>query len=102
MPQTWSELVGLPVLDIGNETVCSLLSDKILHTEMYEHSYPYDWRTKLPVIVRASKQWFLDTAAIKNQSIVNIYLLQYEYSSYLLATKYFSDKNGYNLYGNLC
>ncbi|XP_060838287.1 isoleucine--tRNA ligase, mitochondrial [Rhopalosiphum padi] len=69
MPQTWSELVGLPVLDIGNETVCSLLNDKILHTEMYEHSYPYDWRTKLPVIVRASKQWFLDTAAIKNQSI---------------------------------
>ncbi|XP_060879352.1 isoleucine--tRNA ligase, mitochondrial [Metopolophium dirhodum] len=69
MPQTWSELVGLPVLDIGNETVCSLLSDKILHTEIYEHSYPYDWRTKLPVIVRASKQWFLDTAAIKSQSI---------------------------------
>lgn len=75
MSQTWSELVGLQVLDNGNDTVCSLLNDKILHTEMYEHSYPYDWRTKLPVIVRASKQWFLDTAAIKNQSIVNIYFI---------------------------
>lgn len=82
MPQTWSELVGLPVLDIGNETVCSLLSDKILHTEMYEHSYPYDWRTKLPVIVRASKQWFLDTAAIKSQSIVNIYIHLIQISNY--------------------
>jgi len=76
MPQKWPELIGLPVLDTGNEAVCSLLNDKILHTEIYEHSYPYDWRTKLPVIIRASKQWFLDTAAIKNQSIVmaNIYL----------------------------
>lgn len=82
MPQTWSELVGLPVLDIGNETVCLLLSDKILHTEMYEHSYPYDWRTKLPVIVRASKQWFLDTAAIKSQSIVNIYIYLAQISNY--------------------
>lgn len=71
LPQTWSEVVGLPVLDTGNETVCSLLNDKILHTEIYQHSYPYDWRTKLPVIVRASKQWFLDTATIKNQSLVS-------------------------------
>lgn len=75
MSQTWSELVGLPVLDIGNDTVCSLLKDKVLHTEVFEHSYPYDWRTKLPVIIRASKQWFLDTAAIKNQSIVNEYFI---------------------------
>lgn len=71
-PLTWSELVGLPILDAGNETVCSLLNKEILHTEMYVHSYPYDWRTKLPVIIRASKQWFLNTAAIKNQSIVII------------------------------
>lgn len=72
MSQTWSKLVGLPVLDKGTETVCSILNNNILHTEIYEHSYPYDWRTKLPVIVRASKQWFLDTAAIKSQSIVII------------------------------
>lgn len=75
MPQTWSELVGLSVLDAGNEAVCTLLNDKILHTEIYKHSYPYDWRTKLPVIIRASKQWFLDTAAVKNQSIVNMRIL---------------------------
>jgi len=82
MSQTWSELIGLPVLGTGNETVCSLLNDKILHTEIYEHSYPYDWRTKLPVIVRASKQWFLDTAAIKNQSIVIIYFILIIYYLY--------------------
>lgn len=74
MPKTWSELIGLHVLDEGNEAVCTLLNTKILHTEMYEHSYPYDWRTKLPVIIRASKQWFLDTGTIKKQSIV-MYIL---------------------------
>ena len=24
----------------------------------YEHRYPYDWRTKKPVIFRATYQWF--------------------------------------------
>ncbi|XP_050428202.1 isoleucine--tRNA ligase, mitochondrial isoform X2 [Adelges cooleyi] len=70
--RAWPQLVGLSVLDKGNETVCSLLFDQILHTEMYKHSYPYDWRTKLPVIVRASKQWFLDTEAIKSLSIESV------------------------------
>lgn len=74
-PQTWTELVGLSVLSTGNDTVCLLLNDKILYTEVYKHSYPYDWRTKLPVIVRASKQWFLDTTAIKSQSIVSLQLI---------------------------
>lgn len=83
--QTWSELVGLFVLDIGNETVCSLLNDKILHTEVYKHSYPYDWRTKLPVIIRASKQWFLDTTAIKNESIASI---QYTFKSFCITYSY--------------
>ncbi|XP_050536213.1 isoleucine--tRNA ligase, mitochondrial isoform X3 [Daktulosphaira vitifoliae] len=70
--QSWLELKGLSVLDKGNDMVLSLLSNKILHLEMYEHSYPYDWRTKLPVIVRASKQWFLDTSTIKRQSIESL------------------------------
>lgn len=42
-----------------------------MHIEDYVHSYPYDWRTKKPVILRASKQWFIDTSAIKNRAIVS-------------------------------
>jgi hypothetical protein len=33
-------------------------SGALLHRETYLHRYPYDWRTKKPVILRATKQWF--------------------------------------------
>lgn len=37
----------------------------LLKEEKYMHSYPYDWRTKKPMIIRASKQWFVNTASVK-------------------------------------
>lgn len=63
-------LQGLEVLNEGNERVITLLKDDILHIEEYIHSYPYDWRTKKPVILRASQQWFIDTNALKERAIV--------------------------------
>ena len=36
----------------------------------YEHSYPYDWRTKQPIIIRPSKQWFINTGAIRERAMV--------------------------------
>ncbi|CAK1543477.1 unnamed protein product [Leptosia nina] len=56
---------NLPVLTDGQKVVLEKLSDVILHQGVYVHSYPLDWRTKKPVIVRASHQWFIDTAALK-------------------------------------
>lgn len=32
----------------------------------YIHSYPYDWRSKTPVIQRATPQWFINVDKIKN------------------------------------
>uniref|UniRef100_A0A667XBZ8 Isoleucine--tRNA ligase, mitochondrial n=1 Tax=Myripristis murdjan TaxID=586833 RepID=A0A667XBZ8_9TELE len=32
------------------------------------HSYPYDWRTKQPVVIRPSKQWFINTASLKDKA----------------------------------
>ena len=52
--------------------VLEMIEDYTLHKEEYEHSYPYDWRTKQPVILRACKQWFVDTSKIKNKAMVNI------------------------------
>ncbi|XP_047114765.1 isoleucine--tRNA ligase, mitochondrial [Schistocerca piceifrons] len=69
MSKIGPELEGLPVLSAGNEKVLVLLQNDILHQEKYTHSYPYDWRTKQPVIIRASKQWFIDTDAIKQTAI---------------------------------
>ncbi|KAK2161356.1 hypothetical protein LSH36_118g05020 [Paralvinella palmiformis] len=62
------ELAGLSVLGDGNKKVLDLLAEYVLHQEPFTHSYPYDWRTKQPVIIRASKQWFIDTSMIKDKA----------------------------------
>ncbi|MDR0200398.1 MAG: isoleucine--tRNA ligase [Streptococcaceae bacterium] len=33
-------------------------TDRLLAVEHFTHSYPHDWRTKKPVIFRATPQWF--------------------------------------------
>lgn len=63
-------LNGLSVLDEGQKTVLRFLKNDIIFQEDFKHSYPYDWRTKKPVILRASLQWFIDTDKIKQQAIV--------------------------------
>ena len=51
---------GLDVLDGGNDAVIDALKEAgaLLKEEAYSHKYPYDWRTKKPVILRATEQWF--------------------------------------------
>ncbi|XP_042224774.1 isoleucine--tRNA ligase, mitochondrial-like isoform X2 [Homarus americanus] len=71
------ELEGKRVLDEGNEAVIQLLSEPsgcggpsiLLSKEDFIHSYPYDWRTKKPVIIRASKQWFMNTEQLKKKAL---------------------------------
>ncbi|KAL7987375.1 hypothetical protein Chor_006294 [Crotalus horridus] len=62
-----SELQKKAVLGEGNETVIEMLqaAKNLLKEEKYVHSYPYEWRTKKPVIIRASKQWFINTENLK-------------------------------------
>lgn len=71
MPEIGNKFAGLQVLSSGNEKVLEILKPDIIHSANYVHSYPYDWRTKQPVIIRASQQWFVDTNAIKNKAIVS-------------------------------
>ncbi|NXX54706.1 SYIM protein, partial [Scopus umbretta] len=61
------ELQNKNVLEEGNEAVIQMLqaAGSLLKEEKYVHSYPYDWRTKQPMIIRASKQWFVNTASVK-------------------------------------
>ena len=66
------ELVGLSIFDRGQEKVMNILNRDIVHHEKFIHSYPYDWRTKLPVILRASLQWFINTDSIKQKALVII------------------------------
>ena len=46
-----------------------MLGDALLRRAPFVHSYPCDWRTKKPVILRASRQWFVDTVGMKDQVI---------------------------------
>lgn len=51
----------------------------LLHQEDYTHSYPYDWRTGQPVIIRATRQWFLNTARVKEAALVSLQLNAVKY-----------------------
>ncbi|KAK3538006.1 hypothetical protein QTP70_027327 [Hemibagrus guttatus] len=63
-----AELQGQSVLKEGTSTVISMLraAGALLKEEQCVHSYPYDWRSKMPVVIRASKQWFINTANLKD------------------------------------
>lgn len=71
------ELNGKYVLKEGTEKVLDILKEHVIHEEDYVHSYPYDWRTNEPVILRASQQWFIDTEKLKENAIASISLLYY-------------------------
>lgn len=49
------EFAGMNVLKEGNDAVIDALKENILHIENYTHKYPYDWRTKKPIIIRFKK-----------------------------------------------
>lgn len=71
-PDQPSLLEGIPVLNGGSNKVIELLGDKIIHVHKYKHKYPYDWRSKLPVIVRATEQWFADVGSIKDDAVQSL------------------------------
>ena len=64
-------LQGKEVLTAGNEAVLERLSDagQLLQQHQYTHNYPYDWRSRKPVIVRATQQWFADVGDIKGKAL---------------------------------
>lgn len=65
-PDDPERLEGASVQGEGNKAVLSLLGPHLLRSHKYKHKYPYDWRTKKPIIVRATAQWFADVATIKD------------------------------------
>ncbi len=45
----------------SNELITRRLArtGNLFHSEPYTHSYPHDWRSKTPTILRATEQWFI-------------------------------------------
>ena len=53
-------LQGVSVWDANSLIVNRLTEEGVLfRSEDYLHSYPHDWRSKTPIIFRATEQWFV-------------------------------------------
>jgi isoleucyl-tRNA synthetase len=53
-------LRGMSVWDANREVTERLRqSGHLCHDHVFTHSYPHDWRSKTPVIFRATEQWFI-------------------------------------------
>ncbi|PGS53673.1 isoleucine--tRNA ligase [Bacillus sp. AFS041924] len=55
--------------DEANKEITKALEEKgaLLKLQFITHSYPHDWRTKKPIIFRATAQWFASIEAIRDQ-----------------------------------
>ena len=53
----------------ANKVIIDLLTEKgaLLNLSYFVHSYPHDWRTKKPVIFRATPQWFASIDAFRQE-----------------------------------
>ena len=67
------DLVG-QVCDQSNEKVKALLTERgaLLSGGTIEHEYPHCWRCHHPVIYRATKQWFMDIARLREPALAEI------------------------------
>ena len=64
-----SFLKGMNIFSGASESILEYLkcTGNFLTSEYYVHRYPYDWRTKKPVIQRATRQWFASISSILPQ-----------------------------------
>ena len=64
-------LDGQYVFGAGGERVISYLHrhNMILAEDTIVHKYPYDWRSKKPVILRATAQWFANVGDLKELAL---------------------------------
>ncbi|MBC8698607.1 isoleucine--tRNA ligase [Staphylococcus pseudintermedius] len=60
--------------DKANQAVTELLTEKgaLLKLDFITHSYPHDWRTKKPVIFRATPQWFASISKVRQDILDTI------------------------------
>ncbi|ODV82669.1 hypothetical protein CANARDRAFT_10328 [[Candida] arabinofermentans NRRL YB-2248] len=68
LPATLQDFVGLKVLGPGTLKMLEKLQELKMILKLddnYVHSYPYDWRSKKPIVIRATPQWFIDVSKIK-------------------------------------
>jgi isoleucyl-tRNA synthetase len=65
---------GLNVLKDANPAIIAAMQEagSLIQESPYQHKYPYDWRTKKPVIFRATEQWFASVAGFRDAALAAI------------------------------
>lgn len=67
-----TDLAGRFVKDCDVDIVKMLSERGLLYSkERYEHSYPFCWRCKSPLLYYATESWFIATTKVKDQLIAN-------------------------------
>lgn len=75
VPEELEQISGLFVLNKGQKEVIKILENNnalVSINRKYIHKYPYDWRSKLPIIIRSTPQWFADVDAVKKNAIKSL------------------------------
>lgn len=73
MTEEAGEFCGLNVNQCNEAIIQKMTENKmLLHVDKIVHSYPHDWRTKKPIIFRATPQWFASIDKIRQQILDNI------------------------------
>jgi len=72
------ELTGKYVFD-ANADIVALLRERgmLVSEQAYQHSYPYCWRSKTPIIFRAVEQFFIRIDAIRGAALAAIKAVQW-------------------------
>lgn len=65
-------LQGKDIVVDGNSLCLDHIKDDTVHLGSISHSCPIDWRTKQPVIINATHQWFIDILAIRGTALAEI------------------------------
>ena len=71
---------GEHVMKVDKHMVEELESrGQLVKSEKYQHSYPYCWRTKTPIIYRATPQWFIgmETQGLRADTLAEIDKVQW-------------------------
>ncbi len=78
MEEAGPRLVG-KTTDQANGLVIDWLTENnaLLAREDITHSYPHDWRTKKPIIFRATVQWFASIDKIRQQLLDQIHAVEW-------------------------
>ncbi len=73
MTKEAGEFEGLKI-DECNTAIMAKMTENgmLLHASKIVHSYPHDWRTKKPIIFRATPQWFASISKIREDILENI------------------------------